>query len=112
MKKIEAILRLTSVEVVAEALVRIGVRGVTLTSVRGCGRQKGQSIASRGANYVVDLLPKVKLEVLSHDEQVEDIVRIIETSAHSGWIGDGKIMVSPVEQEVRIRTGERGEQAI
>jgi nitrogen regulatory protein PII len=112
MKKIEMILRPTNVDAVAEALVRNGVQGITLTRVRGCGRQKGQSIASRGASYVVDLLPKVKLEVLAHDEQVEEIIKIVETCARSGWIGDGKIMVSPIEQGVRIRTGERGEQAV
>lgn len=112
MKKIEAIIRLATLESVIAALARVGVPGMTLEHVRGCGRQKGHSELYRGADHVVDLLAKVKLEVLVADEQVEDIVDALRTAAQTGRIGDGKIFVWPVEEAVRIRTGERGQRAL
>jgi len=112
MKKIEAIIRLATLDTVVNALVRLGVPGMTLTQVRGSGRQKGHCELYRGAEYVVDLLPKVKLEVLASDKLVEEIIGILLAAARTGRIGDGKIFVWPVEEVVRIRTGERGERAV
>src|SRR5437870_11534582 len=112
MKKIEAIIRLATLDTVVNAFVRLGVPGMTLTQVRGSGRQKGHCELYRGAEYVVDLLPKVKLEVLASDKLVEEIIGILLAAARTGRIGDGKIFVWPVEEVVRIRTGERGERAV
>ena len=112
MKKIEAIIRQATLDTVVEALVRIGVTGMTLTHVRGSGRQKGHCELYRGPDYVVDLLPKVKLEVLVPDEQVEEIVGMLQAAACTGRIGDGKIFVGSVEEVVRIRTGEHGQRAV
>lgn len=112
MKKIEAIGRPATLNTVVEALVRIGVTGMTLSHVRGSGRQKGHCELYRGPDYVVDLLPKVKLEVLAPDEQVEKIVGTLQAAARTGRIGGGKTSVWPVEEVVRIRTGERGERAV
>jgi nitrogen regulatory protein PII len=112
MKKIEAIIRTFKLEDVKESLWSIGVRGMTVTEVKGFGRQKGQTEFYRGAEYTVDLLPKLKLEIIVHDEQVGQIVDAIREVARSGRIGDGKIFVLPVEEVVRIRTGERGRDAI
>jgi nitrogen regulatory protein P-II 1 len=112
MKKIEAIIRPATLNTVVEALVRIDVTGMTLSHVRGSGRQKGHCELYRGPDYVVDLLPKVKLEVLAPDEQVEEIVGTLQAAACTGRIGDGKAFVWPVEEIVRIRTGERGERAV
>jgi len=112
MKKIEAVIRPATLNTVVEALVRIGVTGMTLSHVRGSGRQKGHSELYRGPDYVVDLLPKVKLEVLALDEQVEEIVGTLQAAACTGRIGDGKAFVWPVEEVVRIRTGKREGRAV
>ncbi len=112
MKKIEAIIRQATLDTVVEALVRIGVTGMTLSHVRGSGRQKGHCELYRGSDYAVDLLPKVKLEMLAPDERVEEIVGTLQAAACTGRIGDGKTFIWPVEEVVRIRTGERGGQAV
>ncbi len=112
MKKIEAIIRQATLDTVVEALVRIGVTGMTLSHVRGSGRQKGHCELYRGPDYVVDLLPKVKLDVLAPDEQVEEIVGTLQAAARTGRIGDGKAFVRPVEEAVRICTGEHGRRAV
>lgn len=112
MKKIAATIKQATLDTVVEALVRIGVTGMTLAHVRGSGRQKGHCELYRGPDYMVDLLPKVKLEVLVPDEQVEEIVGMLQAAACTGRIGDGKIFVEPVEEVVRIRTGERGKRAM
>jgi len=97
---------------VREALSEIGVQGITVTEVKGFGRQKGHTELYRGAEYVVDFLPKTKLEVAVPDDQLDSVVESISKAAHSGKIGDGKIFVSSLEQVVRIRTGESGEDAL
>lgn len=112
MKKIEAIIKPFKLDDVKEALQEVGLQGMTVTDVRGFGRQKGHTELYRGAEYVVDFLPKVKLELVVDDGQVERAVEAIKTAAHSGRIGDGKIFVSPIEDAVRIRTGETGRDAI
>ncbi len=112
MKKIEAIIKPFKLDDVKDALHDVGVSGITVTEVKGFGRQKGHTELYRGAEYVVDFLPKVKVEVVVEDEQVQRIVEAIEASARTGRIGDGKIFVLPVEQAVRIRTGEKGQDAI
>jgi nitrogen regulatory protein P-II 1 len=112
MKKIEAIIKPFKLEEVRDALSEIGVSGLTVTEVKGFGRQKGHTELYRGAEYVVDFLPKVKIEVVLADEIVDQAVEAIIKAARSGKIGDGKIFVMPVEQVVRIRTGETGETAI
>jgi nitrogen regulatory protein P-II 1 len=112
MKKIEAIIKPFKLDEVREALSNIGVNGLTVTEVKGFGRQKGHTELYRGAEYVVDFLPKIKLELVLSDEMVESAVDSIIKAAHTGKIGDGKIFVSAVEQVVRIRTGETGESAI
>ncbi|MBI1284405.1 MAG: P-II family nitrogen regulator [Thiobacillus sp.] len=112
MKKIEAIIKPFKLDEVREALSDIGVTGLTVTEVKGFGRQKGHTELYRGAEYVVDFLPKVKLEVVIAESLVERAMEAIITAARTGKIGDGKIFVSPVEQVVRIRTGESGEAAI
>jgi nitrogen regulatory protein P-II 1 len=112
MKKIEAIIKPYKLEEVREALAAVGVSGLTVTEVKGFGRQKGHTELYRGAEYVVDFLPKVKLEVVVPGNLVETAVDAIVKSAHTGKIGDGKIFVTPVEQVVRIRTGETDETAI
>ena len=112
MKKIEAIIKPFKLDEVREALSNIGVNGLTVTEVKGFGRQKGHTELYRGAEYVVDFLPKIKLELVLTDEMVESAVDSIIKAAHTGKIGDGKIFVSAVEQVVRIRTGETGESAI
>jgi nitrogen regulatory protein P-II 1 len=111
MKKIEAIIKPFKLEEVREALSEIGISGLTVTEVKGFGRQKGHTELYRGAEYVVDFLPKVKIEVVLADEIVDQAVEAIIKAARSGKIGDGKIFVIPVEQVVRIRTGETGEGA-
>jgi len=111
-KKIDAIIKPFKLDEVKDKLNEIGVHGMTITEVKGFGRQKGHTELYRGAEYVVDFLPKIKLEVVVADSQVEDVVAAISQSAHTGRIGDGKIFVSPVEEAVRIRTGERGETAL
>jgi nitrogen regulatory protein PII len=112
MKKIEAIIKPFKLDEVKDALNTIGVQGITVTEVKGFGRQKGHTELYRGAEYVVDFLPKIKIEIIAPDNLVSKIVETIETTAKTGRIGDGKIFVLPVEEVIRIRTGERGETAI
>ncbi len=112
MKKIEAVIKPFKLDEVKDSLNAIGVQGITVTEVKGFGRQKGHTELYRGAEYVVDFLPKVKIEVIAADNMVAKIIETIETAAKTGRIGDGKIFVTPVEEVVRIRTGERGEAAI
>jgi nitrogen regulatory protein P-II 1 len=112
MKKVEAIIKPFKLDEVREALSEIGVSGLTVTEVKGFGRQKGHTELYRGAEYVVDLLPKVKVEVIVADSLVERAIDSIVKAAHTGKIGDGKIFVTAVEQVVRIRTGESGEAAV
>jgi nitrogen regulatory protein P-II 1 len=112
MKKVEAIIKPFKLDEVREALSEIGVSGLTVTEVKGFGRQKGHTELYRGAEYVVDFLPKVKVEVILADSLVERAIEAIVKAAHTGKIGDGKIFVTSVEQVVRIRTGESGEAAV
>jgi len=112
MKKIEAIIKPFKLDEVKEALSEIGVKGLTISEVKGFGRQKGHTELYRGAEYVVDFLPKIKLEIIARDEEVTKIVEVIQKGANTGRIGDGKIFVMPVEAVVRIRTGETGENAV
>jgi nitrogen regulatory protein P-II 1 len=112
MKKVEAIIKPFKLDEVREALSEIGVSGLTVTEVKGFGRQKGHTELYRGAEYVVDFLPKVKVEVIVSDTLVERAIEAIVKAAHTGKIGDGKIFVTAVEQVVRIRTGESGEAAV
>lgn len=112
MKKIEAIIKPFKLDDVREAMSDIGITGMTATEVRGFGRQKGHTELYRGAEYVVDFLPKIKLEVVCADDQVDRCVEAIVNAARTGKIGDGKIFVVPVERVVRIRTGEENADAI
>jgi nitrogen regulatory protein P-II 1 len=112
MKKIEAIIKPFKLDDVKEALNEIGIKGMTISEVKGYGRQKGHKEVYRGAEYVVDFIPKVKLEIIIDASQVSLAVEKIMESAHTGKTGDGKIFVLPVEEVVRIRTGERGKDAI
>jgi nitrogen regulatory protein P-II 1 len=112
MKKIEAIIKPFKLDEVRESLSEIGVTGLTVTEVKGFGRQKGHTELYRGAEYVVDFLPKVKVEVILQESQVERAIEAIVKAARTGKIGDGKIFVTAVEQVIRIRTGESGESAV
>jgi nitrogen regulatory protein P-II 1 len=112
MQKIEAIIKPFKLDDVREALSDIGVNGLTVTEVKGFGRQKGHTELYRGAEYVVDFLPKIKVELVVADGIVDTAVEAIIKAAHTGKIGDGKIFVSPVAQVIRIRTGETGESAV
>ena len=112
MKKIEAIIKPFKLEDIKEALSEIGIQGMTVTEVKGFGRQKGHTEIYRGSEYTVDFLPKVKLEIVVDDEQVDDVIDKIVTTANTSKIGDGKVFVSPIEEAVRIRTGERGPDAV
>ncbi len=112
MKKIEAIIKPFKLDEVRESLSEIGVTGLTVTEVKGFGRQKGHTELYRGAEYVVDFLPKIKLELVLGDNMVDAAIEAITKAAHTGKIGDGKIFVSSVEQVIRIRTGETGEEAV
>ena len=112
MKQITAIVKPFKLEEVREALADIGVSGLTVTEVKGFGRQKGHTELYRGAEYVVDFLPKVKIEVVIEDALVERAIEAIQKAAHTGRIGDGKIFVTNVEEAIRIRTGERGADAV
>ncbi len=112
MKRVEAIIKPFKLDEVREALGEIGIQGMTITEVKGFGRQKGHSELYRGAEYVVDFLPKVKLEVVCTDEFAQQVVETIENTAKTGRIGDGKIFVFDVQEVVRIRTGERGPSAV
>ena len=112
MRKIEAIIKPFKLDEVKEALHAIGIQGMTVTEVKGFGRQKGHTELYRGAEYVVDFLPKIKLEIAVKDEMVDKVVQAIVQAANTGRIGDGKIFVMPVEEAIRIRTGERGPDAV
>ncbi len=112
MKKIEAIIKPFKLDDVKEALQEQGLQGMTVTDVRGFGRQKGHTELYRGAEYVVDFLPKVKIELVVDDNAVDRVVTAIKDAAHSGRIGDGKIFVSSIDDAVRIRTGETGRDAL
>jgi nitrogen regulatory protein P-II 1 len=112
MKKIEAIIKPFKLDEVKEALQEVGVQGLSVIEAKGFGRQKGHTELYRGAEYVVDFLPKVKIEVVLPDEQVEAAIEAIIGAAKTGKIGDGKIFVSSVEQAIRIRTGESGDEAL
>ncbi len=112
MKKIEAIIKPFKLDEVKEALHEVGLQGITVVEAKGFGRQKGHTELYRGAEYVVDFLPKVKIEVVCEDDVVERAVDAIVAAARTGRIGDGKIFVTSVEEVIRIRTGERGEEAI
>ncbi len=112
MKKIAAIIKPFKLDEVKEALQEIGLQGITVTEAKGFGRQKGQTELYRGAEYVVDFLPKVKVEIVLGDDMVEKAIEAIMNSAKTGRIGDGKIFVSSVEDAIRIRTGETGQDAI
>ncbi|HVP28909.1 MAG TPA: P-II family nitrogen regulator [Myxococcota bacterium] len=112
MRKVEAIIKPFKLDEVKEALNGIGVQGMTVTEVKGFGRQKGHTELYRGAEYVVDFLPKIKLEIAVTDEMVDKVVQTICQAANTGRIGDGKIFVLPMEEIIRIRTGERGPDAV
>ncbi len=112
MRKVEAIIKPFKLDDVKEALQRLGIQGMTVTEVRGFGRQKGHTELYRGAEYVVDFLPKIKLEIVVRDDMVDKIVQAIVKAANTGRIGDGKIFVLPVEETIRIRTSERGPDAV
>ncbi len=112
MKKIEAIIKPFKLDEVKDKLNEIGVKGITVSEVKGFGRQKGHTELYRGAEYVVDFLPKIKMEIVIGDSQVEDVVNTVMQAAQTGRIGDGKIFVIDLHDTVRIRTGERGEDAI
>ena len=112
MRLVTAVIKPFKLEEVREALGGVGVQGLTVTEVKGFGRQKGHTELYRGAEYVVDLLPKVKLEILVRDDALESVIDTIISTASTGRIGDGKIFVQPVEDVIRIRTGERGEAAL
>ena len=112
MKLITAVIKPFKLDEVREALSNIGVQGITVTEVKGFGRQKGHTELYRGAEYVVDFLPKVKLEIAVADEMVERTIEAITAAAHTGKIGDGKIFVMALEQVIRIRTGETGNEAV
>ena len=112
MRKIEAIIKPFKLDEVKEGLLEIGVKGMTVTEVKGFGRQKGHTEIYRGAEYRVDFVPKIKIEVVVASDMVAEAVKVIEQKAKTGAIGDGKIFVSSLEEVIRIRTGERGKEAI
>jgi len=112
MKKVEAIIKPFKLDEVKEALHEIGIQGMTVTEVKGFGRQKGHTELYRGAEYVVDFLPKIKLEVAVADDMVDKVIDAISGAANTGRIGDGKIFVQALEEVIRIRTGERGSEAV
>ena len=112
MKKIEAIVKPFKLDEVKEALQDVGVQGMTITEAKGFGRQKGHTELYRGAEYVVDFLPKVKIEVVIEDSLLERVVDAIQNAAQTGRIGDGKIFISTIDEAIRIRTGERGAEAV
>jgi len=112
MKKIEAIVKPFKLDEVKDALNEIGIQGMTVTEVKGFGRQKGHTELYRGAEYVVDFIPKIKIEIVSSDALAAKIVEVIERAAKTGKIGDGKIFVYQIDEVIRIRTGERGESAV
>ena len=112
MKEVEAIIKPFKLDEVKDQLNEIGVKGITVSEVKGFGRQKGHAELYRGAEYIVDFLPKIKLEIIVSDELVDDVINAVTKSAQTGRIGDGKIFVTSLEDTIRIRTGERGEEAI
>jgi len=112
MKRIEAIIKPFKLEDVKDALAEAGINGMTVSDVKGYGRQQGHSELYRGAEYVVDFLPKIKLDLVVSDEQVDEVIKLISQAAKTGKIGDGKIFVSAIEKVIRIRTGEEDEEAI
>jgi len=112
MKKVEAIIKPFRLEEVKEALAEIGITGMTVSEVKGYGRQKGHSELYRGAEYIVDFLPKIKMELVVEEKQLDQVVETIVEAARTGKIGDGKIFVSDIEKVIRIRTGETGSEAI
>jgi nitrogen regulatory protein P-II 1 len=112
MRKIEAIIKPFKLDEVKEALNEIGIQGMTVLEVKGYGRQKGHTELYRGAEYVVDFLPKIKIEIIVQEEMVEKVIETIELASRTGRIGDGKIFVTDIADVIRIRTGERGEDAI
>ena len=112
MKKVEAIIKPFKLDDVKEALSEIGIYGMTVTEVNGYGRQKGHKEIYRGAEYVVDFVPKIKVEIVVSDERVDETIETVRNAANSGKIGDGKIFISPVEQVIRVRTGETGTEAL
>ena len=112
MKKVEAIIKPFRLDAVKEGLTELGIKGLTISEVKGYGRQKGHTEIYRGAEYVVDFLPKVKIEIVVEDDIVEDVIEKIIETAKTGKIGDGKIFVIPIEDAIRIRTSERGEDAL
>jgi nitrogen regulatory protein P-II 1 len=112
MRKVEAIIKPFKLDEVKEALNEIGIQGITVSEVKGFGRQKGHTELYRGAEYVVDFIPKIKMEIIVADDIVAQVVDAIADAAKTGRIGDGKIFVTPIDEIVRIRTGERGEDAI
>ena len=112
MVKIEAIIKPFILEEVKDGLNEIGVQGMTITEVKGFGRQKGHKEIYRGAEYVVDFLPKVKIEIAASKQRADEIIQVIMEKARTGKIGDGKIFVTPLDECIRIRTGERGEEAL
>jgi len=111
-KKLEAIIKPFKLDEVKEALAKEGIQGMTVSEVKGFGRQKGHTELYRGAEYVVDFLPKIKIEIILEEGKAQRAAAVIETAARTGRIGDGKIFILPVEDVIRIRTGERGENAI
>ena len=112
MKKVEAIIKPFKLDEVKEQLNEVGIKGITVTEVKGFGRQKGHTELYRGAEYVVDFLPKVKIEIIIDDSCLEEVTKTIIKAAQTGRIGDGKIFVTNLEDTIRIRTGERGEEAV
>jgi len=112
LKKIEAIIRPERLEAVKEALSKFGIHGMTVSQVMGCGTQKGRTEVYRGHEYSINLLPKVKIEIVLGDREVEKVIQTVVETARTGQIGDGKIFVHPVENAVRVRTGEEGDSAI
>jgi len=112
MKKVEAVIKPFKLDDVKEALTDIGISGMTITEVKGFGRQKGHAEIYRGAEYIVDFLPKIKIEAVIADDKVAEVVETIQRVAHTGRIGDGKIFVLPVDEVIRIRTKETGESAL
>ena len=112
MKKIEEVIKPFKLDEVKEALQEVGLQGITVTEAKGFGRQKGHTELYRGAEYVVDFLPKVKIELVIEDSMLEKAVDAIKSAAHTGRIGDGKIFILPIEDAIRVRTGERGGDAI
>jgi nitrogen regulatory protein PII len=112
MKMVEAIIKPFKLDEVKDALTKIGIQGMTVSEVKGFGRQKGHTELYRGAEYTVDFLPKVKIEILASEDKAREIVEVIARTARTGKIGDGKIFVTPAEEVIRIRTGEKGPDAI